>query len=128
MMYLRATMTIIDAEEMDGRNLRRGSGTGSRTTTKVIARARHESRPDGNGVLHLLPSTNHGSEPPAYCSIIPSSTLVLPRRQYRQLVAQRNGIYEPGDHRFLDDRGRNLAGTSGDVARTSGASRIFSTE
>jgi len=116
-------MAVVNAEEMNGRDLAGGSGAGSGTTADVIARTRHESRNNCHGVLHLFPSPNHRSVSPTHSLVTPSDAL-LPHRR-RLAVTESRAVQRRRREYRLGDRGRrNLAGATTDRGNVAGAVEV----
>jgi len=113
-------VAVVNAEEMKRSDLAGGSRTGSRTTPDAIARARHESRNNGDGVLHLFPSPNHRSVPPAHSLVTPSHALLPGRRRRLDVI----GPLAVEKRRREDRDGRNLAGAAADGGNVAGAGEV----
>jgi len=116
-------MAVVNAEEMNGSDLAGGSGAGSGTAAEVIARARHESRNNCHGVLHLFPPPNHRSASPTHSLATPSDALLSHRRSLAVIkpcaVQRRRREYRLGDC----DR-RNLTGAAADGGNVGGAVEV----
>lgn len=122
-MYLRATVAVVNAEEVNGSDLAGGSGAGSRTTADVIAGVGHESRNNGDGVLHLFPPPNHRSVSPAHSLVTPPHAL-LPHHRHRHglgILSIGRGAHRRRKNRPAHRDGRNLAGAAAHRGNVAGA-------
>ena len=118
--YLRATMTVVNSEEMHRRDLVGSRRTRRRTSADAIARPRHEPRHDGDGILHLPPAADHRLGAPGQALVAPPHALP-PRRRLRRRWSLAAG--RAGESRLRDPRGRNLAGAGAGHRRVAGARR-----
>ena len=120
-MYLRATVAVVNAEEMKGRDLGGGLGAGSRTTADVAARTGHESRNYGNRILHLFSSPNHRSMSPTHYLVLLPHALLPHRRRHRNLhhLTRRRAAKQRWHKNSVG--GRNLAGAAADRGNVAGA-------
>lgn len=126
--YLRSTVAVVNAEEVNGRDLAGGFGARSRTSSDAIAGEGHKPWNNSNSVLHLLPPSNHRRKSPTNSLVVPSDALVPPRpgvfRGERSKQLRRR-------HCIGDHKARNVAGAGaedGNVAGAGGAAGIFGAE
>lgn len=137
--YLRAAVTVVDTEEVDGGDLLGGSRSSGRTATDVITRAGHEPRHNSHGVLHLSPPPNHRSEPPGHTLVVSPHTL-LSRRRCHSCRLPSGSTAVVGGRRILHPRNHGLrhncseklpgaaAGNGYVAAGASSATRVFGSE
>lgn len=128
---LRATMAVVDAEEMDGRDLAGAFRARGRTTTDLIASACYEPWYDGHGVLHLPPPPDLRSEPIADSLVVLPHALLPHRHRHRRTIQRwhRFRLHRRGNLRH-QNRG-NVTGAvahDGDVARATCAPGVFRVE
>ena len=84
-------MAVVDAEEVDWRDISGAPGAGGGAPSHVIARVRHEPRHDGHRVLHLPPPSDHRRETPRDAPVATPHALPPPRHRLNLAGASARG-------------------------------------